>query len=237
MKNKNNKISVAEIDKMINEEIAKIRKIEKIKSRLAIVNEELSKLTNETVDEVSVGGVRNGEEWYEKGTPVAKFEKKGTHLKEEDPMLDDMDAEGMGDELGGEELGGDDSVELDGDELGVGPVAGTFEEKMAAIGRELDMQLSGVAPEEGDDLEVADDTMEEPAAEMEMDAEEESDSTEETPADDEDTEDAEIEIDEVAGEEECEDAPMMNESVDRLGKKKNPLLTRELERMKRLSGF
>jgi len=232
MKNKNNKISVAEIDKMINEEIAKIRKIEKIKSRLAIVNEELSKLTDETVDEVSVGGVRNGEEWYEKGTPVAKFEKKGTHLKEEDPMLDDMDAEGMGDELGG-----DDSVELDGDELGVGPVAGTFEEKMAAIGRELDMQLSGVAPEEGDDLEVADDTMEEPDAEMEMGADEETDSTEEAPADDEDAEDAEIEIDEVAGEEECEDVPMMNESFDRLGKKKNPLLTRELERMKRLSGF
>lgn len=226
MSKKNNKISVAEIDKMITEEIAKIRKIEQIKSRLAMVNEELSQMSEDTVDEVSVGGTRNGKEWYEKGTPVAKFEKKGSHLKEEEPMM-------------GDDLGMDDSIDMGGE---VAPE--TFEEKMAAIGRELDMKLDGMGGEDVDtdvdDIEIADDTTDGP--EMDMDAEdspeEGAEDAEEDETAPEEEEDAEIEIDEVADAEECEEgAPMMNESVDRLGKKKNTLLSKELQRMARLSGL
>lgn len=236
MKNKNNKISVAEIDKMINEEIAKIRKVEQIKSRLSIVNEELAKLSSESVDEVAVGGTRNGSEWYEKGTPIAKFEKKGTHLKEEDPMMGDMDA--MDDEIGM-----DDSVELE-DEMGTDTVLGTFEEKMAAIGRELDAQLGTATAEDGmEDLEIADDTVEEPAGEIETTDDETAEEVpEESPEEasdessEEDAEESEIEIDETEEGEETGEK-MMNESVDRLGKKSNTLLSKELERMKRLSGL
>lgn len=225
MKKGKNMISVAEIDKMINEEIAKIRKVEQIKSRLAIVNEELAKLSEESIDEVSVGGVRNGEEWYEKGTPVAKFEKKGTHLKEEDPMMD---------------LDADDSVELDEPTEGV---AGTFEEKMAAIGRELDAQLSSAHSEDALDMGDSMDDMEDLEIGGDVEASEESSETsEETPSEEEkedsDEEEGEIEMDEVSEkEEECEEKAPMNESIDRLGKKTNPLLERELERMRRLSGF
>lgn len=233
MTNKTNKIKVADIDRMINEEIAKIRKIDQIKARLAAVNEELAKL-----DEVEVGGTASGEEWYEKGTPVAKFEKKGTHLKEEDPMTDEFPS--------------DDTVELDGDMdadleggLDAEMAPETFEAKMAAIGRELDMKLDGAVGAGMDDMEVTDDVTDEPAIELGDDAE-----TEDAPAEDAAAEDApeeekeedEIEIDEVAVDEAGEQhsvrgTALVNEGVDRLGKKANPLLSKELSRMARLSGI
>lgn len=250
-------ITVAEIDRQIHEEIARLKKIDQIKSRLKVVTEELKRLGENGIDEVEVGGHKDGEQWYQKGTPVAKFEKKGSHMLEADPTVADDDLSGdmppLGDDMGAE----------DGMDMGEA-VPETFEEKLAAIGRELDMKLSGDAVGEPvmdapatDDMDAADaapdgDDDKEVDADTEIDLD--ADVEEEKPEEDE------IEIDEAAidvvseeevkeGEnpfakkeekdEECmeEEKAPMNESVDRLGKKKNPLLEAELKRAQRLAGL
>lgn len=221
---------------MIVEEIAKVKKIEQIKSRLAAVNEELAKL-----DEVEVGGTKSGEEWYEKGTPVAKFEKKGTHLKEEDPMTDDLATD---DAI---ELDGDMDIDLDGG-MDAEMAPETFEAKMAAIGRELDMKLDGAVGDDAgmDDMEIADDTVEEPAIELGDETADEPAAdeapAEDAPTEDEKEEEGEIEIDEVAvdeteGQHSVRGTALVNEGVDRLGRKSNSLLSKELTRMQKLSGI
>mgnify|MGYP003473059947 CR=1 FL=1 len=246
-------ITIAEIDRQIHEEIARLKKIDQIKSRLKVVTEELKRLDENGIDEVEVGGTKSGEQWYQKGTPVAKFEKKGSHMLETDPAGDE---DGLSDEMpsldmGGDDLGGEEGVDLGGE--AEGEIAlDTFEEKLAAIGRELDMKLSGEAAEEPEmDATVVDDTAVDDAgddadadAEIDLDA----DVEEEKPEEDE------IEIDEAAievkkgenpfakkdeKEEECmeEEKTPMNESADRLGRKKNPLLEAELKRAQRLAGL
>lgn len=250
-------IKVKDIDAMIMEEMVRMKKIEQIKTRLALVNEELAKLNEDGIDEVEVGGTKSGEQWYEKGTPVAKFEKKGSHLKEEDPTM----ADDMGD--GGLDLGGEEELAPE-----------TFEEKLASIGRELDAKLAGVgdepaldaAPDAGEediDLDMGDAATEEPAGdeaaeEIEVDATEDGDSEEEIEIDE--VEGAEkyspspfkenkavAESEEVVSEEkkdekvaeECMDEqekPAMNESKAP-GKKVNHALEEEKKRMKRLAGL
>lgn len=242
MSNKKNMIKVSEIDRLIAEEITRLKKVEQIKARLAVVNEELKRLGEEEgIEEVSVGGTRNGDEWYEKGVPVPKFEKKGTHLKEEDPTF--------GDEApAGDDVMGDDTLEVGDDVMGAegeGEVLETFEEKLAAIGRELDAKFgggTGMGAEMGDD-EVAvdlDGASEEPAAEPEAP---EADAAPEA--------EDEIEIDETEAPaiaeteepavtpEECmeEEKAPINESRDNLGKKTNPILAKELKRAAYLAGL
>ena len=210
-------ITIAEIDRQIHEEIARLKKIDQIKSRLKVVTEELKRLDENGIDEVEDG------------------------LSDEMPSLD----------MGGDDLGGEEGVDLGGE--AEGEIAlDTFEEKLAAIGRELDMKLSGEAAEEPEmDATVVDDTAVDDAgddadadAEIDLDA----DVEEEKPEEDE------IEIDEAAievkkgenpfakkdeKEEECmeEEKTPMNESADRLGRKKNPLLEAELKRAQRLAGL
>jgi len=261
------KIKISDLDRMIMEEMNKIKKANEIKAKLSIVQEELKRLKeSESMDEVEVGGTRNGSEYYEKGTPVAKFEKIGTHLKEDEPVI------------------GDDQVPQ------------TFEEKLAAIGRELDMKLSSM----DDDVEATmgdeagDDEIEiDAAASDEMDmaaddagaedaegAEGAEDAAVETGDDaegeDEEKEGDEIEIDEASIEVEKagdpfdkkpeegmnkmdhvgtktvseekeekeeeketmeEEKTSINESRDVLGKKANPLLAKELDRMRKLANL
>ena len=255
-KGKNTKtISMTELDQMIMEEMDRVKKSNSIKAKLAVINEELKRLQEEeSVDEVKVGGTKSGSEWYEKGLPVPSFEKKGTHLKEEDPMVD-MDA--IGEE--------------------------TFEQKLAAIGRELDAKLSStddVDAEEGDDdmgiddMEVVDDSSEEETPESEEDTidldgdgEEESDDATE---DELEIDEASIEVEKAGdpfdkkakegmnkvedgksvdeSEEECEtmdeeegvvseEETTLNESRDLSKKGANVLLSKELERMKNLAGL
>lgn len=234
MSNKKNMIKVSEIDRLIAEEITRLKKVEQIKSRLAVVNEELKRLGEEEgIEEVSVGGTRNGEEWYQKGVPVPKFEKKGTHLKEEDPTFGDEST------AGSEDVMGDDTLEI-GDETGSEEVLETFEEKLAAIGRELDMKFgggAGMGAEIGDE-EIGvdlDDAGEEPAPEPETMESPEADAAPEAEEAGED----EIEIDEVEVPEAFakEEKPAMNESRDNLGKKNNPILARELKRATYLAGL
>lgn len=243
MTNKKNIIKISEIDRMIMEEITRLKKIDEITSRLAVVSEELNRLKEEEgIEEVSVGGTRNGDEWYEKGVPVAKFEKKGSHLKEEEPI--DAAEELPSDDIGADM--GDETIEV-GDDMGVGAPE-TFEEKLAAVGRELDMKLAG-AGAMGD---TSDDMLDTPAEEVPADdASAEEPEAEETSDDDKEDLD-EIEIDEVDATvaemeetEECdttmeeskEEAAPINESVDRLGRKSNPILEKELKRAQYLAGL
>jgi len=248
MANKKNMIKVSEIDRLIAEEITRLKKIEQIKARLAVVNEELQRLGEDDIDEVKVGGTRNGEEWYEKGVPVRQFEKNGSHLKEEDPNGDTLASPPAEIELSPDEMktaygeGDDDTLEV-GDDAGMGEeMPETFEEKLAAIGRELDAKLGGAGGMDmgaDDDISVDMDA-ESPAAEPET-----SDAPEtEEPKDDEEDE---IEIDEIetpiaeeeVAPEECmdEEKAPINEGVDRLGKKGNPILAKELRRAAYLAGL
>ena len=234
MINKTNTIKVSDIDRMINEEIARLKKVEQIKARLAVVNEELKRVSENSLDEVEVAGTKSGEEWYEKGTPVAKFNVKGTHLTEEEPVLGDEGEIELGDDMMG-----DDEIELGAEEA-----PETFEAKLAAIGRELDMKLPGGAaieePALGDDEISIDDDVEEapaeePAAEEGGEAEEAGEEGGE--AEEAGEEEDEIEIDEVVELGEAEEKPALNESRDHLGKKANPILAKELQRIQRLAGL
>lgn len=265
MANKNT-IKISDLDRMIMEEMTKIKKANEIRAKLAVVKEELKRLKeDDSIDEVEVGGTRNGSEYYEKGTPVPKFKKIGTHLKEEEPMM------------------GDDTVPE------------TFEEKLAAIGRELDMKLATMDTEDDMAAIGGADTADDAIASGSIDAGEDIDAAAEDDieiaasddtSDDEEKEDSgengddndEIEIDEAAievekagdpfiekpkegmnkmdkvgtktvseeevkeeAEEECEtmeeEKKAVNESRDVLGKKSNPLLAKELDRMRKLANL
>ncbi len=284
MAKKTSTIKVSDLDRMINEEMSKIKMANEIYARLAVVQEELKRLQeDESVDEVTVGGTKSGEAYYQKGVPVPKFEKIGTHLKEDEPMI------------------GDETVPQ------------TFEEKLAAIGRELDMKLGSmdsddvetdiaamggsdvapdaatadaeVAPDAADDIEISTDDAGADVGSDDSGSEEKKDDDEEeieideasievekagdpfldkakkgmnqmdnvgtkTVSEEEVKEEAEVKEaevkegevkEEVEKEEECEtmeeDKKAINESKDVLGKKKNPLLSKELERMRNLAGL
>ncbi len=232
---------------MIMEEITRLKKIDEITSRLAVVTEELNRLKEEEgIEEVSVGGTRNGDEWYEKGVPVAKFEKKGSHLKEEDPIdaAEELPSDDIGADMGGDAMG-DETIEV-GDDIEVGAPE-TFEEKLAAVGRELDMKLAGAGAVDDTSDDMLDTPSDEvPAEEPEMELGDADDAGEEEEKDSEEIEidevDASMETDET---EECdttleeskEEVAPINESVDRLGRKANPILEKELKRAQYLAGL
>lgn len=161
------KIKVSEIDNAIREEISKIKKAEKLRERLSEIDQTLAEA--EQVEEVSVGGRKSGKEYYQKNTPIAKFEKKGSHLKEEE--------------------GDEEELETS--------IAGSFEEKFAEIGRELDSMLAGESEEMEDSEELED--LEDVDAEPEMDDLEIGDSDESEEEDDE----MEVELEEDSMEEEA----------------------------------
>ena len=135
------KITKAELQQIIKEEYAAMAKdnarAEEIKARLAQINEELGKLP-ETLSEVEATGTKkvSATGWTGEGEGDVKFgekfEKIGTHLKEEE----EVDGE-----LGGEEMEAE------------GP--GYFEMKFAELGRELDEKMGG--SEEAEEIEVSDD--------------------------------------------------------------------------------
>jgi Skp family chaperone for outer membrane proteins len=126
------KISKEEIRQMIKEEYQKKRTEIKLKNRLQQINEEIQKIMSEeeTIEEVEAGGTEkvrstgwtgenNGDEKWS-----AKFQKKGSHLTEEeeegdnemsDKMSDKMsDEDEMSDEIEIEEIpSGDEDMEND----------------------------------------------------------------------------------------------------------------------------
>ena len=118
-------ISKEEIKQMIKEEYSKKITEIKLKNRLHQINEEISTLTEEDeLDEVKVGGKKTvvGADGISKGTgyePV--FEKKGSHLVEDDEL--EIDATGVdtdvdtdaGNEEDTLEINTDDDESLEGD--------------------------------------------------------------------------------------------------------------------------
>jgi len=133
-------ITKAQLQQIIKEEYASMAKdnarAEEIKARIAIINEELETLP-ETLSEVEAGGLKGVKAtgWTGAGEEDKKydekFEKIGTHLKEDDEIEGEM-------ELGGEEM----------EET---PDMGYFEMKFAELGKELDEKMSGEAEEAGEE--------------------------------------------------------------------------------------
>ena len=166
------KIKLAEVDKMIKEEFEKMMakknlssKKDVLSKKLSQINEELSKMDSEDayLNEVEAAGKTtvashgwtgeaNGDE---KWNP--KFEKKGTHLCEDDEEMEvgaeeepEMGSE-MGLEMGAEkepEMGAEMSAEMDA------PAMGEFESKFAELGKAIDAKLSAEAGEMGAGAEM-----------------------------------------------------------------------------------
>lgn len=158
------KISMAELQQIIKEEYASMAKdakrAEEIQERLQAINEELDTLP-ETISEVEASGTKKVKStgWTGAGEGDVKygekFEKIGSHLKEDDEVEGEL------------EIGGEEAEEM-----------GYFEMKFAELGRELDAKMNGgeYGEEEGEEevedmgLEVVgDEEGEEEGEEEEMD--------------------------------------------------------------------
>lgn len=133
------KISMAELQQIIKEEYASMAKdakrAEEIQERLQAINEELGTLP-ETISEVEASGTKKVKStgWTGAGEGDIKygekFEKIGSHLKEDDEVEGEL------------EIGGEEAEEM-----------GYFEMKFAELGRELDAKMNGgeYGEEEGEE--------------------------------------------------------------------------------------
>lgn len=133
------KISMAELQQIIKEEYASMAKdakrAEEIQERLQAINEELETLP-ETISEVEASGTKKVKStgWTGAGEGDVKygekFEKIGSHLKEDDEVEGEL------------EIGGEEAEEM-----------GYFEMKFAELGRELDAKMNGgeYGDEEGEE--------------------------------------------------------------------------------------
>ena len=208
MKKDNFKISMPELKKMIAEEYDAMKKEtsenasrkEKIEKRLKAINEELDTLP-ETLEEVeatgkkklkSTGWTGDGEGDMKYGE---KFEKIGSHLKEDDELEGEI-------EVGGEE-------EIEAPEM---EESGYFEEKFAELGKELDEKLGG----EMEEMEMPE--MEMPEGDMKEGNHEEGvyEANHEESVNEEAIEEVEVvsEEEEVNEEEDKEEKEEMNEDLE-----------------------
>lgn len=123
------KISMAELQQIIKEEYASMAKdakrAEEIQERLQAIDEELETLP-ETISEVEASGTKKVKStgWTGAGEGDVKygekFEKIGSHLKEDDEVEGEL------------EIGGEEAEEM-----------GYFEMKFAELGKELDAKMNG----------------------------------------------------------------------------------------------
>lgn len=169
------KITKTELQRIISEEYSSMVKeasrAEAIKSRISAIDKELGRAPI-TLSEVDAGGMKGIKStgWTGAGESDKKydekFEKIGSHLKEDEEVDGELD------------FGGDE-VEIDED-------AGYFEMKFAELGKELDAKMGGEAPDEEmeiemdvemDDMDDMDDMGDE-TEEVEMDSEDEEDEDE-----------------------------------------------------------
>lgn len=148
------KITKSELLKIIKEEYTSMNRVEEINARLKAINEELE--APETIEEVEAGGTKKIKStgWTGAGEGDVKydekFEKIGSHLKEDEEFEGSM-------ELGGEDLGSED---LDSEE--VENVMGYFEMKFAELGKELDAKMGGDSDVDADDMGADDMDIEAP---------------------------------------------------------------------------
>jgi hypothetical protein len=152
MKKDKFQITMPELQKLIKEEYAsmanKASRAEEIQARLKAINEEIKTLPG-TLSEVEAGGLKGVKStgWTGAGEEDKKydekFEKIGTHLKEDEEIEGEI-------EVGGEEMEG-------GPEMGMeaGPEMGYFELKFAELGKELDAKVGGES-EEAEEVEMGD---------------------------------------------------------------------------------
>lgn len=142
MKNNKFQITMPELQKIIKEEYAtmasKAEKAEKIKARIKAINEELSSMPKK-LDEVEASGTKQVKStgWTGAGKHDTKygekFEKIGSHLKEDEEIDGEI-------ELGGEEM--------EAEEMGY------FEMKFAELGKELDAKVGGGIDMDSDEIEI-----------------------------------------------------------------------------------
>lgn len=207
------KISKSEIDKMIKEEFQKMLEKKKLSTRLNQINEEIEKMDQEdaSLNEVEADGMQKTQSatgLVPGKQPGVKFEKIGTHLKE-----DEEEGTAIEDTIASEVPAAETT------ETEVAPM-GEFEAKFAALGKILDAKLAGgeVTDDITDDvtgLETAGEEGAEDFEEVEVQADSDA-STGEEGASDEDT----VEVDEnkgattpVAVHQESVDEPLEGHSV------------------------
>jgi hypothetical protein len=152
MKKDKFQITMPELQKLIKEEYASMAnnasRAEEIQARLKAINEELKTLPT-TLSEVEAAGLKGVKStgWTGAGEEDKKydekFEKIGTHLKEDEEIEGEI-------EVGGEEMEGGPEMGMEAE-----PEMGYFELKFAELGKELDTKVGG-------------DEMEAPEMEVEM---------------------------------------------------------------------
>lgn len=152
------KIKLSDVNKMIKEEFERTLAKKKLSSRLSQINEELKNMNSEDsiLNEVEAGGKTTVSSNAWTGKPNgdvkwdAKFQKKGSHLMEDDEE-EENEMGGEKPEMGGApEMGGEEEMEI--------PM-GEFEAKFAEIGRAIDAKMgaemgAGMAPEMGGEPEM-----------------------------------------------------------------------------------
>jgi len=161
MKKDKFQITMPELQKLIKEEYAsmanKASRAEEIQARLKAINEEIKTLPG-TLSEVEAGGLKGVKStgWTGAGEEDKKydekFEKIGTHLKEDEEIEGEI-------EVGGEEMEGGPEMGMEAE-----PEMGYFELKFAELGKELDAKVGGeveeVEVEMGAEMEDEEDSME-----------------------------------------------------------------------------
>lgn len=164
------------VDKIIKEEFQKMMEKRKLTSKLSQINEELDKMNQEdkSLEEVEAGGLKKtmSDTGLEGGGKqhAVKFEKIGTHLKE------DEESE-MGDEMG--------------TEAEEAPM-GEFEAKFAEIGKAIDAKMAAAGSVDSDDSEMGLEIgAENPEGSEEMGADAGDDDFEEVEVSDDDSNDTE----------------------------------------------
>ena len=229
---------MTEVNQIIKEEFQRLVEKKKIQSRIQQINEELARMEEEdselmgeeTIEEVEAGSemkVRShawtGEEGGDtKWTP--DFEKKGTHLLEDEVEMED------------EEMDDDSSLADEFAELGA-----AIEAKiMAALGK------VGETEEEEGGEEMEGDVEEEDFEEVEVDGDE---TEEDAPIEESEEEEPIEEGEEESSETPSEEKESLNESTSRGNKKflnvlsegldtrKKSALESEVERMRRLANL
>lgn len=139
-------INKAIVDKIIKEEFQKMMEKRKLTSKLSQINEELEKMNQEdkSLEEVEAGGLKKtmSDTGLEGGGKqhAVKFEKIGTHLKEDEES--EMGAEA------GTEMGAEMGAEVEEAPMG------EFEAKFAEIGKAIDAKMAAAGSVDSDDSEM-----------------------------------------------------------------------------------
>lgn len=254
------KTTWTEVNQIIKEEFQRLVEKKKIQARIQQINEELAQMEDEdasmlnegedTLDEVEAGGEMKvsshawtGEEDGDiKWTP--KFEKKGSHLLEDEEAEDEMEDEGddegsLADEFA--ELGAAIEAKI----MAALGKAGAGDEDELEVGDEDELEVGE------DDIEVGDEASEEDFEEVEVDEEEpiEEDAMEEYREVMPTADGGVTTTHDVDGEGKEEVKESLNESVSKTDKKylnvlsegldtrKKNALESEVERMRRLANL